>query len=57
MAYSKAKLKEQWQQSISLFQTIPHKKHVRQILAYPDSGVIKYDADDCKSFPLWLLLC
>jgi len=34
MAYSKAKFK-----SISLFQTIPNRKHVRQIPAYPDSAV------------------
>ena len=39
MAHSKAKLRGNGDKSISLFQTIPNKKHVRQILAYPDSAI------------------
>jgi hypothetical protein len=33
------KVEKQWRQSISLFQTIPNKQHVRQMLAYPDSAI------------------
>ena len=34
-----SKVEKQWWESISLFQTIPNWKHLRQILTHPDSAV------------------
>jgi len=35
----KSKVEKQWQKNISLFQTIPNRKYVRQMLAYPDTVI------------------
>jgi len=38
MIYSKAKFKNSGDKSVSLFQTTPNRKHVRQMFAYTDSA-------------------
>jgi hypothetical protein len=38
-AQEHSKVEKQWRYSISLFQTIPNWKHLRQILTHPDSAV------------------
>jgi hypothetical protein len=42
------KVEKQWRQSISLFQTIPYRKHVRQILAAVGSTGVKYNVKGIK---------
>jgi hypothetical protein len=39
MVYSKAKLKNIGDKKKAWFQTIPNRKHVRQMLAYPESVI------------------